>query len=178
MEGYNMAVYELLESGHPTLSVPLTEVTNDQEGREQIQQDLVDTMRAKNGIGLSANQIGIGARVFAMYADVKEKDILVCFNPKIINQSEEEILMDEGCLSYPGLWLKIRRPDGIEVEYEDENGEKQEKAMFGLEARIFQHEYDHMEGTDFTQRVSKLKLDRAKKRLRKVQKKLDRPVLP
>ena len=168
-----MAVYELLESGHPTLSVPLTEVTNDQEGREQIQQDLVDTMRAKNGIGLSANQIGIGARVFAMYADVKEKDILVCFNPKIINQSEEEILMDEGCLSYPGLWLKIRRPDGIEVEYEDENGEKQEKAMFGLEARIFQHEYDHMDGLNFTNRVSKLKMDRAKKRLKKVQKKLD-----
>ena len=80
-----MAVYELLPSTHPSLSVPLTEVTDDQEGREQIQQDLVDTMRAKNGIGLSANQIGIGARVFAMYADVKEKDILVCFNPKIVN---------------------------------------------------------------------------------------------
>ena len=114
-----MAVYELLPSTHPSLSVPLTEVTDDQEGREQIQQDLVDTMRAKNGIGLSANQIGIGARVFAMYADVKEKDILVCFNPKILNQSEEEILMDEGCLSYPGLWLKVRRPKGIEVTYED-----------------------------------------------------------
>ena len=141
-----MSVYELLPSTHPSLSVPLTEVTDDQEGREQIQQDLVDTMRAKNGIGLSANQIGIGARVFAMYADVKEKDILVCFNPKIVNQSEEEILMDEGCLSYPGLWLKIRRPEGIEVTYEDVKGELQEKAMFGLEARIFQHEYDHLNG--------------------------------
>ena len=173
-----MAVYELLPSTHPSLSVPLTEVTDDQEGREQIQQDLVDTMRAKNGVGLSANQIGIGARVFSMYADVKEKDILVCFNPKIVNQSEEEILMDEGCLSYPGLWLKVRRPEGIEVTYEDVKGELQEKAMFGLEARIFQHEYDHMEGSNFTKRVSKLKLDRAKKRLRKVQKKLDRPVLP
>ena len=173
-----MAVYELLPSTHPSLSVPLTEVTDDQEGREQIQQDLVDTMRAKNGIGLSANQIGIGARVFAMYADVKEKDILVCFNPKILNQSEEEILMDEGCLSWPGLWLKVRRPEGIEVTYEDAKGELHEKAMFGLESRIFQHEYDHMEATDFTKRVSKLKLDRAKKRLKKVQKKLDRPVLP
>ncbi len=169
-----MSVYELLPSTHPSLSVPLTEVTDDQEGREQIQQDLVDTMRAKNGIGLSANQIGIGARVFTMYADVKEKDILVCFNPKIVNQSAEEILMDEGCLSYPGLWLKVRRPEGIEVTYEDVGGELQEKAMFGLEARIFQHEYDHMEGTDFTKRVSKLKLDRAKKRLKKVQKKLDK----
>ena len=148
-----MAVYELLESGHPTLSVPLTGVTNSQEGRELIQQDLVDTMRAKNGVGLSANQIGIQARVFVMYADVKEKEILCCFNPKIIAVSEEQILMDEGCLSMPGLWLKIRRPEGIEVTYENASGELQERALFGLEARIFQHEYDHMEGINFTQRV-------------------------
>lgn len=168
-----MAVYELLESNHPSLSVPLTDVTDSQEGREQIQQDLVDTMRAKNGIGLSANQIGIGARVFTMYEDVKKKDIIVCFNPKIVTVSEEQVLMEEGCLSYPGLWLRVRRPEGIEVTYEDVKGELQEFAMFGLAARIFQHEYDHMEGTDFTKRVSKLKLDLAKKRLRKVQKKLE-----
>ena len=172
-----MAVYALLESNHPSLSAPLTELTDSQEGREQIQQDLVDTMRAKNGIGLSANQIGIGARVFTMYADVKKKDIIVCFNPKIVTVSEEQVLMEEGCLSYPGIWLKVRRPEGIEVTYEDAKGELQEKAMFGLEARIFKHEYDHMEGTDFTKRVSKLKLDLAKKRLRKVQKKLDRVVV-
>ena len=173
-----MAVLELLESGHPTLSVPLTHVTDNQESREAIQQDLVDTMRAKSGVGLSANQIGIGARVFTMYADVKQKDIIVCFNPKIIAFSEEQILMEEGCLSWPGLWLKIRRPEGIEATYEDAKGELHEKAMFGLEARIFQHEYEHMEGSDFTKRVSRLKLNRAKKRLQKVKKKLDRPVLP
>ena len=168
-----MAVYELLESDHPSLSVPVTEVTDSQEGREQIQQELVDTMRAKSGIGLSANQIGIGARVFTMYADVKKKDIIVCFNPKIITLSEETVLMEEGCLSYPGLWLKVRRAEGIEVTYENVKGELQEKAMFGLEARVFQHEYDHMEGTNFTKRVSKLKLDLAKKRLKKVRKKLE-----
>ena len=77
-----MAVYELLESNHPSLSVPVTEVTDSQEGREQIQQDLVDTMIAKSGVGLSANQIGIGARVFTMYADVKEKDIDALLNMK------------------------------------------------------------------------------------------------
>ena len=168
-----MAVYELLESNHPSLSVPVIKVTDSQEGREQIQQDLVDTMRAKSGIGLSANQIGIGARVFTMYADVKKKDIIVCFNPKIITLSEETVLMEEGCLSYPGLWLKVRRAEGIEVTYENVKGELQEKAMFGLEARVFQHEYDHMEGTNFTKRVSKLKLDLAKKRLKKVRKKLE-----
>ena len=79
--------------------------------------------------------------------------------------------MDEGCLTYPGLWLKVKRPDGIEVTYEDENGEKQERAMFGLECRIFQHEYDHMIGTNFTKKVSKLRLDMARKRQKKQAKK-------
>jgi peptide deformylase len=76
-------------------------------------------------------------------------------------------MMDEGCLTYPGLWIKVKRPDGIEVSYEDENGEKQEKAMFGLTCRVFQHEYDHMQGLDFTRKVSKLRLDMAKKRQKK-----------
>ena len=171
-----MAVYELLESNHPSLSVPLTEVTDSQEGREQIQQDLVDTMRAKSGIGLSANQIGIGARVFTMYADVKKKDIIVCFNPKIITLSEETVLMDEGCLSYPGLWLKVRRAEGIEVTYENVKGELVEEPMKDMEARIFQHEMDHMEGKDFTEHVSRLRMDMAKKRQKKQHDKIRRMV--
>ena len=117
---------------------------------------------------IPSNEIDLFGGIYV----VKEKDIMVCFNPKIVNQSEEEILMDEGCLSYPGLWLKVRRPEGIEVTYEDAKGELYEKAMFGLEARIFQHEYDHMEGTDFTKKVSRLRLDRAKKRVIKQRKKL------
>ena len=77
-------------------------------------------------------------------------------------------------MSYPGLWLKISRPDGIEVSYEDENGELHEKAMFGLECRVFQHEYDHMEGTDFTEKVSSLKMKMAQKRLKKVKKRMEK----
>ena len=72
--------------------------------------------------------------------------------------------MDEGCLSWPGLWLKVKRPIWIEVEYENENGEHTKNKLKGLEARVFQHEYDHMEGTDFTQKVSRLRLDMAKKK--------------
>jgi len=172
-----MGTYRLIESNSPLLTIPLSGCSEDLN-RKELKENLIETMQNFTGIGLSANQCGIMERVFVMYSDVKKKEIIACFNPKIIYESEEKITMDEGCLTFPGLWLKVKRPDGIEVEYEDENGEKQEKAMFGLEARIFQHEYDHMKGTDFTQRVSRLKLDRAKKRLRKVQKKLDRPVLP
>ena len=75
--------------------------------------------------------------------------------------------MDEGCLTFPGLWLKISRPESIKVDYEDVHGEKSEVVMHGLEARIFLHEYDHMEGTNFTDGVSKVKLDMAKKKQKK-----------
>ena len=143
--------------------------------RKKLAKKLIENMLHHKGVGLSANQIGIWERVFCMMRN--EEEIIVCFNPRIIKSYKKEIEMEEGCLSYPGIWLKVRRPEGIEVTYEDAKGELQEKAMFGLEARIFQHEYDHMEGTDFTKRVSKLKLDLAKKRLRKVQKKLDRVVV-
>ena len=160
----------LIESTNPLLKVKLSECSSDLD-REKVESQLIDSMKHYQGIGLSANQVGIMERVFVMYSDVKKGEIISCFNPKIITQSDTEIVIDEGCLSYPGLWLKVKRPDGIEVEYEDKTGEVQSKAMFGLECRIFLHEYDHMEGTDFTKKVSKIKLDRAKKRQSKMLKK-------
>ena len=160
----------LIESTNPLLKVKLSECSSDLD-REKVEGQLIDSMKHYQGIGLSANQVGIMERVFVMYSDVKKREIISCFNPKIITQSDTEIVIEEGCLSYPGLWLKVKRPDGIEVEYEDKTGEVQSKAMFGLECRIFLHEYDHMEGTDFTKKVSKIKLDRAKKRQSKMLKK-------
>ena len=160
----------LIESTNTLLRIKLSECSSDLD-REKVESQLIDSMKHYQGIGLSANQVGIMERVFVMYSDVKKGEIISCFNPKIITQSDTEVVIEEGCLSYPGLWLKVKRPDGIEVEYEDKNGELQSKAMFGLECRIFLHEYDHMEGTDFTKKVSKIKLDRAKKRQSKMLKK-------
>ena len=160
----------LIESTNPLLRIKLSECSSDLD-REKVESQLIDSMKHYQGIGLSANQVGIMERVFVMYSDVKKGEIISCFNPKIITQSDTEIVIEEGCLSYPGLWLKVKRPDGIEVEYEDKTGEVQSKAMFGLECRIFLHEYDHMEGTDFTKKVSKIKLNRAKKRQSKMLKK-------
>mgnify|MGYP001488781623 FL=1 len=164
-----MSVFKLIESTHPLLKLPI-EKCSDEIDRNKVKEDLIDSMQSYQGIGLSANQIGIMERVFVMYSNVKEREIIACFNPQILTISKKKVLMDEGCLSYPGLWLKVSRPDGVEVSYEDENGELHKKAMFGLECRVFQHEYDHMEGTDFTQKVSNLKLNMALKRLEKVKK--------
>jgi len=160
----------LIESTNPLLRIKLSECSSDLD-REKVESQLIDSMKHYQGIGLSANQVGIMERVFVMYSDVKKGEIISCFNPKIITQSDTEIVIEEGCLSYPGLWLKVKRPDGIEVEYEDKTGEVQSKAMFGLECRIFLHEYDHKEKKNNTKKVSKIKLDRAKKRQSKMLKK-------
>ena len=139
--------------------------------RKALQNTLKIAMEHHRGIGLSANQIGIKERAFIMYSDVKKKETITCFDPLITDYSEEKIIMDEGCLTWPGLWLKVERSEGIQCVYNDVDGELVQVQMHGLEARIFQHEYDHMEGTNFTQRVSRLKLNMAKRRASKMRKK-------
>tara|TARA_R100001510_G_C7598232_1_gene165658 strand:+ start:258 stop:776 length:519 start_codon:yes stop_codon:yes gene_type:complete len=159
-------VSRLIEANNPILRNRVDSVSEDCD-REKVKQDLIDSMQHYKGIGLSANQIGIMERVFVMYENVEERKIIACFNPKIVGYSKEVVSIDEGCLSYPGIWLKIKRPYAIKVEFEDETGKKHEKEFRDLTSRIFQHEYDHMEGTDFTRLASPLKLERAIKKLKK-----------
>ena len=121
--------------------------------RHHLSKILIDNMIHHNGIGISANQIGIWERAFAMIRDLEHQEIIVCFNPRIIKSYTEEVEMEEGCLSYPELFLKIKRPDKIVVKYEDEDKKTHKMKLQGLASRVFQHEYDHMEGIDFTQRT-------------------------
>ena len=121
--------------------------------RHHLSKVLIDNMIHHNGIGISANQIGIWERAFAMVRDLENNEVMVCFNPRIIKSYSEEIEMEEGCLSYPELFLKIKRPDKIVVKYEDEDKKTHKIKLQGLASRVFQHEYDHMEGIDFTQRT-------------------------
>ena len=121
--------------------------------RSELSSNLKDNMFHHNGVGLSANQIGINERVFVMISDMDTQETITCFNPKIIKESKDKVIMEEGCLSYPELFLDISRPSNIVVKYEDENKEKHKVKLTGYIARIFQHEYDHMEGIDFTQRT-------------------------
>ena len=121
--------------------------------RHELSKILIENMIHYEGIGISANQIGIWERVFAMIRDIEHNEIIVCFNPRIIKSYTEEVEMEEGCLSYPDIFLKIKRPDKIVVKYEDADKKKHKMKLEGLASRVFQHEYDHMEGIDFTQRV-------------------------
>ena len=121
--------------------------------RHHLSRVLIDNMIHHNGIGISANQIGIWERAFAMVRDLENNEVMVCFNPRIVKSYSEEVEMEEGCLSYPDLFLKIKRPDKIVVKYEDEDKKTHKLKLQGLASRVFQHEYDHMEGIDFTQRT-------------------------
>ena len=165
-----MAIYTLLENDNTVLTIPLLGCSEDLD-RAELKENLIETMKEYHGVGLSANQCGVMERVFVMYSDVKKDEIIACFNPQILSEGTEMVMMDEGCLTWPGLWLKVRRPDHINCSFEDENGDSHEVTMMGLECRVFQHEMDHMGGTNFTKRVSKLKFDMAKKRAAKMKKK-------
>ena len=120
--------------------------------RKVLSKILIENMIHHKGVGLSANQIGIWERAFVMVRDLEHSEILVCFNPRIIKSYAEQVEMEEGCLSYPDLFLKVKRPDRIVVKYEDVNRKVHKVKLCGLASRVFQHEYDHMEGIDFTQR--------------------------
>ena len=121
--------------------------------RQFLSNTLVENMIHYKGIGISANQIGIWERVFVMIRDIEYNEIITCFNPKILKESRKKVSMEEGCLSYPDLFLDIIRPEFVVVKYEDENKKIHKVKLEGLAARVFQHEYDHMEGIDFTQRT-------------------------
>ena len=124
-----------------------------------------DIMKNNKGIGLSPQQVGIDARFFIMGND--EYDF-VCINPKIVSRSKEVVMDLEGCLSFPNLWLTISRPDYIDVEYFDLDGNLNSRRLHKVVARCFEHELDHLDGICFITKVSKLKLDMAmRKRLKK-----------
>ena len=171
-------IYKLLEPENPILNVRMDEFTIEELKEKhnttpvELLEDLSGTMAAMGGIGLSANQCGLPIRAFVMYTNLDNKDVALFMNPKVIWESEDTEMFVEGCLTFPHLFLNVKRPKVIEFEYMDKDGEIQKSKFSGLTARIFQHEYDHMEGRNFTQLVSKLKLDMGKKRAIKKMKKV------
>ena len=145
-------IKKLISSNDPLLHNKLKKCSYNLD-RSKLSYTLNENMFHHNGVGLSANQIGIEERVFVMVCDMETMETITCFNPKIIKESKDKVVMEEGCLSYPELFLEISRPSSIIVKYEDESKEVYKTKLTGYIARIFQHEYDHMEGIDFTQRT-------------------------
>lgn len=137
---------------------------------ETLEKSMIDFMIKAKGIGLAANQIAITKRVFVMgsYSIPDFPTPFALFNPKILEISSEEIIDEEGCLSYPGLYLKIKRPSWIIGEYQNSKGDIIEAKFEGYLAKCFQHELDHLDGICFVDKVSRLKLQLAMKKFHKV----------
>jgi peptide deformylase len=142
--------------------------------------DMIELMQKHSGLGLSANQVGFPMQIFVMKALLNKKhgDPVIVMNPIIKGLSEEIEAGVEGCLSHPDLILKVRRPVSVMVEFDTLTSDMKdvihiEAKYDDIDARIFLHEYDHLYGIQFIDRVSKLKLDMAEKKRRKKGKKVN-----
>ena len=130
---------------------------------------MLDRMTEMGGVALSAPQVGLNICMFVMGIDQARIEV---FNPTIVSYSKDESLMNEGSLTFPGILVVVKRPTNVTVEYYNKKGELQQNEFQGLTARIFQHAFDHLQGTSIKEKVSKLKWELATKRLNNYKQKL------
>ncbi len=153
-------IYPIVIYGAQVLKDGTEEVADRGEITPELVRDMFETMYASDGVGLAAPQIGKALRMFVLDLSVyaEEHPELEGFrkaviNPRIYERSEEEKTSEEGCLSFPGIHETVARPVSIRVRYLDENWEEHDELWEGYPARVFQHEYDHLDGVVFTDRL-------------------------
>ena len=144
-------ILQLTPNTHPILHERVKPCSKDLD-RPEMSRILKENMIHYEGVGLSANQIGIGERVFIMILNMETEETITCFNPRIIKRYDDNVWCEEGCLSFPDEIINVKRPDRIVVKYEDEDKKDHKIKLSGMAARIFLHEFDHLEGIVFTQR--------------------------
>jgi len=130
---------------------------------------LSETLSGLQGLGLSANQVGVKERICAINMGT---EIWILINPEILETSGEPAEYGEGCLSYPGLYLKLKRPSHIKVRFQAIGGQVVEQEFDGLTAVCVQHEIDHLDGVVYTNKISPIKLDQAKQKVKQNLKKM------
>jgi len=153
-----------------TLKLPSTIWNFDSEEESlSLEKRMIKFMIDNRGIGLAANQIGIDKRIFILGSESLNNfpKPMALFNPFIIESSKTLVEDQEGCLSFPGLWLKIKRPEWVVGGYYTSAGIYREQKFEGYAAKCFQHELDHLDGICFIDKISKLKLNLALRKQRK-----------
>ena len=175
-------ILPIVAYGDPVLRKVAQEISIDYPDLENLITSMKQTMYNANGVGIAAPQIGKSIRIFVIDASpfseddqlsTKEKEQLkninkVFINPKITEVDGAEWAFSEGCLSIPDIREDIYRNETVSFEYYDENFKKHSDTLSGLAARVFQHEYDHLEGILFTDKISSLKKRLLKKKLEKI----------
>lgn len=130
--------------------------------------DMFETMYQGHGVGLAATQVNLPYRLFVMDISSDQSQPLCLVNPEIL-EKEEDVLLEEGCLSFPGVYAKVKRAKKIRVRYQDEHGNVHEQEATGLFGHCIQHELDHLEGILFVDHLSRLKKALLLKKLEKIQ---------
>ena len=167
--------YELIPPQDPRVRQPVAPFKDHMleeygiKDRKELVSGMFELMHRYGGIGLSAIQVGLPLNMFVAgdHKSIENGLKLAMFNPVIMTESEEKVLMKEGCLTFPFLFVNISRPRKVTMKYEDENGDLKEAQLDGMMSRVCQHEYDHQAGILMVQKVSKLKLDMAYKKAEK-----------
>ena len=174
-----MALREILTEPNEVLRKKSTDVEKVDEDIKKLMDDMLETMYAAPGIGLAAIQVGVPKRVIVL--DIAPKDSprnpMYFVNPKIVEKSKNNSTYEEGCLSVPGQFAEIDRPDKCHVKYLDYNGTPKEIEAEGMLATCIQHEMDHLEGILFIDYLSKLKKSLIIKKLSKQKKAIERIVV-
>lgn len=162
--------------GNGVLRKPTEEIDSSYPAVNELIANMFDTLTHADGCGLAAPQVGLSIRLFVVDGTLLDKDYPECkgfkkvfINPEIVEQSEETSAYDEGCLSLPGINERVVRPRTITIRYLDENFEAHEEEYSDFAARIILHEYDHLEGHVFTDRISMIRKQLVNNKLRKIQ---------
>ncbi|WP_340202642.1 peptide deformylase [Ascidiimonas sp. W6] len=177
-------ILPILAYGDPVLRKKCDTIDKDYEGLDTLLESMFETMYAASGVGLAAPQVGLPIRLFIVDAtpfgedeelseeERKELETFkkVFINAKVIDETGDEWAFNEGCLSIPDVREDVFRPDTLHIEYMDENFKKHKETFTGMAARVIQHEYDHIEGILFTDKLSPLKKRLIKSRLTNITK--------
>ncbi len=159
--------------GDPVLRERSRQVESFDGELRALAEEMIDSMRTGEGIGLAAPQIGVRLRVIVVEADAVGEEALeprVLVNPEIVEFSDTEVAYEEGCLSIPEVRADVVRPDEIRLRYRTLAGEPVEERAAGLYARVLQHEIDHLDGRLFIDRIGVVERSQFRKKLREIQK--------
>jgi peptide deformylase len=169
--------YPIVVYGHAVLKKVAADIDKEYQGLQKLIDDLFDTMYHSEGLGLAAPQVGKSVRIFVIdgapvaedepeLADFKK----VFINAHIVEKCGDKVAMNEGCLSIPNLREEVKRESHIRINYYDENWEYHDEVFDGYKARIIQHEYDHLDGILFVDRINPLRKRLLKGKLREISK--------
>lgn len=137
--------------------IPEFDFTNPTHDPVQLEKDMIQLMLERDGIGLAANQVGIPVRMFVMGHRDNPEMAQAFFNPMVVACTDDVEDREEGCLSFPGIYVNIKRPKKIRVQWQDSKGQTQQDEFDGYNCKCFLHELDHLEGIVFKDRVSTIK---------------------